>query len=111
MPTPQVALGYMDEFLRVTRPNGMIVFQLPYTRPWSVRLQAPRRLYTILRRLGLSEGFLHRRLLLHPIQLIAVPEAQVRAHLEARNAVVVASERNLPSRLLGSVRYYVKHAL
>jgi SAM-dependent methyltransferase len=109
MPSAELALRYMDEFLRVTRPDGMIVFQLPYTRPWSVRLQAPRRLYSLLRRLRFSERFLHRRLLLHPIQLIAIPEGKVRAHLAISGGDVVDSERDLPPRLLGSVRYYVKH--
>jgi SAM-dependent methyltransferase len=109
MPSPQVALGYIDEFLRVTQPNGMTVFQVPYSRPWPVRLQAPRRLYAVLRRLGFREGFLHRRLLLHPIQLIEISEQRVRAHLAGRNAVVVDRERDTPPRLLGSVRYYVKH--
>jgi len=110
MPSARVAFGYMDEFLRIIRPSGMVVFQLLYTRHWSARLQAPRRIYSLLRRLGMGGPFLHRQLLLHPIQLIAIPENQVRAHLVANGAILVHRESDAPPRLTRSVRYYVRKA-
>ena len=97
------------ELLRVVRRDGLLVFQLPSRLAPTRRLQPRRRVYALLRRLGLTPPFLQRRLGLHPIRVLAIPEADVRALLERRGATV---ERVLAEEVAGvsSRRYYVTAA-
>ena len=70
-----------------------------------MRLQPRRRLYRLLRALGLGARLLQ-RLGVHPIRLLAVPEAETRVFLEhhgGRVAHVTAEELSGVS----SRRYYV----
>jgi SAM-dependent methyltransferase len=100
---------YLAEFIRVVRPDGIVVFQLPAKLGRRQRLQPRRRLYRLLRGFGVGAGFLQRRLGLHPIGLLAVPEAQTRSCLErcgAEVALVTAEE----ARGISSRRYYVTAA-
>jgi len=100
---------YLAEFLRVVRPDGIVVFQLPAGLGLLRRLQPRRRLYRLLRGLGLGAPFLQRRLGLHPIRLLAIPEAEIRAHLErhgGKAALVTAEDANG----ISSRRYYVTAA-
>jgi SAM-dependent methyltransferase len=100
---------YLDEFLRVVRPDGIVVFQLPAHLGLRQRLQPRRRLYRLLRGLGLGAHFLQRRLGLHPIRLLAVPEAEIRAHLE-RHGGTVALVTAEDASGISSRRYYVTAA-
>ena len=69
----QAALGYVREFLRVTRPGGLVVFQLPASLPFP-SFQPRVRLYGLLRSVGLNADFLYRRAELDPMRMIAVPD-------------------------------------
>lgn len=66
-------LTYIHEFMRILRPGGIIVFQVPTLIPIRKRIQLKRRLWSILFRFGASEEFLYNQLGLHPIRMIAVP--------------------------------------
>jgi SAM-dependent methyltransferase len=109
LPDTAAVERYLAEFSRVVRPDGIVVFQLPARLGWRQRLQPRRRLYRLLRGLGLRVGFLQRRLGLHPIRLLAISEAQTRAYLErcgAEVALVTAEEAGG----ISSRRYYVTAA-
>jgi SAM-dependent methyltransferase len=82
LPNRKTAERYLAEFLRVVRADGLIVFQALSALTLLHRLQPTRRLYALLRRLGADAGFLQSRLGLHPIRLLALPEATTRALLE-----------------------------
>jgi SAM-dependent methyltransferase len=108
LPHPAAVEGYLREFLRVVRPDGIVVFQLPARLGLRQRLQPRRRLYRLLRGLGLGPHRL-RRLRLHPIRLLAIPEAYIRAFVERHGGSVacVAAEE---ARGISSRRYYVTAA-
>lgn len=85
---------YVAEFLRVARPQGLVVFGVPgrIAFPWS--LQVRRRLYALLRSLGVSEAWLLRRTPLTPMRMTVVPEPAVRRMLEGRGAEVLHVEQS-----------------
>lgn len=108
LPHPRLARGYIQEFIRVLRPGGILVFQLPYSIGWRQRLQLRRRLYAMLHALGLDERFLYGRTGLNPIRMIAIPESETRRLVEASGGAVAdalppaVQDPNMPS-----LRYYV----
>lgn len=83
--------GYIAEMLRILRPGGLLVFQLPARIPFVFRLQPRRNLYLTLRRLGLPPKVLYWKLGLHPNRMVAVPQREVIAFLEGRGARVLDS--------------------
>ena len=101
-------LDYLREFVRVVRPGGTIVFQLPSRLPVRHRLQPRRRLFRALARLGLSEGWLYRRARLHPISMIGVDETQVRSLLAGVGAAVRRVETVDPNSALAGKRYFAE---
>ena len=76
-PSAAAVFAIVSEFLRVTKPGGIVIFQLPHRIPLRFRLQPRRRAYRMLRRIGLPAPYLYRRLKLNPITMLAVPEAEV----------------------------------
>jgi ubiquinone/menaquinone biosynthesis C-methylase UbiE len=77
LPTQGLVRSYLREFVRILRPGGLLVFQLPRRIGQLHRLQPQRRLYSVLRGLGISERFLLGRLKLLPMQMRSMPEAEV----------------------------------
>lgn len=93
-------------FLRVVRPEGLVVFQLPAALRLPQRLQPTRRAYAVLRRAGLSGEVLQRRLRLHPIRLLALPEADTRQVLEQNDGRVLRVDAEQDGGI-SSRRYFV----
>jgi SAM-dependent methyltransferase len=93
LPSRDEIEAYVAEFLRVTRPGGLVVFGIPgrIALPWS--LQPRRRLYALLRTLGVSEEWMLRRTPLTPMRMTVVPEADVRRLLAARGATLLRVEQ------------------
>jgi len=73
-PSRAHALGYLAELLRVLAPGGLLYLQMPVAIPLVRRLEPRRRVYALLRRLGVSQRALYERLKLHPVRMTAVPE-------------------------------------
>jgi ubiquinone/menaquinone biosynthesis C-methylase UbiE len=48
---------YIEEFVRVLRPRGLLVFQLPSAIPWRHRIQPRRRCIRFFERLAYLNGF------------------------------------------------------
>jgi SAM-dependent methyltransferase len=88
-PSKAAIEGYLEEFLRTLKDDGLLVFQLPSAIPLSIRLQPRRRGYLLLRRLGFRSKFLYWKLGLHPMRMRHVPKADVVAFLESRGAKVL----------------------
>jgi SAM-dependent methyltransferase len=106
LPSPADIERYVGEFLRVARPDGMVVFGIPRHIPFPWSLQPRRRAYALLRRLGVSEDWMLRRTPLTPMRMTVLPEASVRALLERHGAALAHTE----SMGVGPVResrYYV----
>ncbi len=97
LPTLRAILVYLDEFVRVLRPGGALIVQLPSKvpppdplPPWQTRDGLRRRVAPLLRRLGVSPAFLYRRLDWVPeMTMTGVPEAQIRETLIAAGGTVV----------------------
>jgi SAM-dependent methyltransferase len=101
-------LDYLREFVRVVRPGGTIVFQLPSRLPLRYRLQPRRRLFRALAGQGVSEEWLYRRARLHPISMIGVDETQVRSVLAGVGAAVRRVETVDPNSALAGKRYFAE---
>jgi SAM-dependent methyltransferase len=97
---------YVVEFLRVVRPGGVAVFGIPSHISFPYSLQPRRRLYWLLRRLGVSEEWMLRRTPLTPMRMTAVPEATVRKLLQEQGAIVLRVEPS-DDGPLQTQRYYV----
>jgi SAM-dependent methyltransferase len=101
----------LAELVRLLSRDGLLVFRLPTTVPWLVRLQPRRKLYGLLRRAGISPRFLYFRLGLHPISMTVVSENEVRDALGASSAHTVQIEPSAdPNFEFSSTTYYVKRS-
>ena len=105
-PTRAAAERYVAEFLRVTRPGGIAVFQMLSRIPRKMRLQPGRRAYTVLRRAGLSEQFLVGRARLVPMRGTAISEPAMQATVRALGGQVVKMEHDARGRGVESTRYF-----
>lgn len=92
LPSAALVKSYLRDFVRLLRPGGVLVFQLPSRISPLHRIQPRRRLYSLLRRLGISERLLLGPLELTPILVRAMPEAEVTRFLTALGARVVRVE-------------------
>ena len=106
MPGAAVAEGYVRELVRVTRGDGIVVFQLPLTLPWRNRLQPRRRLYALLRTLGVGEARLYRAGLT-PMRMLGLAEERVRAVVESAGGRVLATEPSDAAPPYASLVYFV----
>jgi SAM-dependent methyltransferase len=89
LPSEALIRGTMAELVRLLRPNGLLVFQLPSFMPVAYRLQLGRKAYLLLRRLGVSPEWLYGRLGLQPMRMRFLPEQAVVRRLERLGARVL----------------------
>jgi SAM-dependent methyltransferase len=104
LPHVRDALRYVEEFLRVARADGLVVFQLPDGLP--ARADLRRRAYGLLRSLGIGAARLHARGL-SPMRVIGVPRADVERVVEARGGTVAVTEPDDAVAGVASFQYYV----
>jgi len=90
---------YIREFARVVAPGGVIVFQLPTSVGWQIRLHPLRLLNRALRAAQVAPPSLLARLMPYSMRLAGLPEAQVRSILATAGAPVAVS---LPDNRTGS---------
>jgi trans-aconitate methyltransferase len=103
LPSKPLARVYITQLIEAARPDGLVVFQLPTQLPLAQRLQPRRRLYSVLRDRVSAErlhaaGF-------HPVRMLALPEADVRATVDVAGATVAHTE----DAAAAGLRYYVHH--
>jgi SAM-dependent methyltransferase len=109
IPSRSLIKSYLSEFLRILRPGGMMVFQLPAYLPWESRLQVGARLYSRLLAWGVSEDVLYRRLNLQPIRMMWLPEQDVRSTVTARGGQALRVEKTeLASGYVSAVYFVTK---
>ena len=97
---------YVADFLRVARPDALVVFGLPHHIPSLWSFQPRRRAYALLRRFGVSEQWMLRRTPLTPMRMTTVPEADVRRLIEREGASVLHTER-IDEGPIRALRYYI----
>jgi len=111
MPSVEVVEAYVGEFLRILRPGGLAVFQALSHIPLALRLQPRRRVYAVLRGLGLSEQLLMMKMKLTPARGLAVPESEMRAIIERHGGTVELAEaygERAAVEHVSSVRYFAR---
>ena len=84
--------AYLAEFARVLAPGGLIAFQIPDKLPLIYRIAWRRRVYRLIRALGVSVERAQ-RLRLHNMTMQALPESDVRAVFESAACEVVRADR------------------
>jgi SAM-dependent methyltransferase len=77
LPSRALVESYLRDFIRLLKPGGLLVFQLPSRIGLLHRLQPRRRVYALLRGLGVSERLLLGPLKLTPMAMLAMPEPEV----------------------------------
>jgi SAM-dependent methyltransferase len=107
LPGRAAIAAFLGELVRVLRPGGLLVFQLPSWIAPRHRLQPGRRAWAGLRRLGVPPEVLHRRLRLTPIRMSFVPVREVSDVLSAHGGTVLEVRTKRASRGLESSAYFV----
>jgi SAM-dependent methyltransferase len=93
---------------RLVAPGGTLVAQLPTWLSRRARLQPSRRVYALLRRLGVPADALYARTGLQPMRMTALPRPAAEACLrEAGLTLVAADERRRPQ--IVSATLYATH--
>src|SRR5260370_5577794 len=92
-----MSLGYIPEFIRVTKNGGVMVFQLRNEVPLRQRIQGRRRLWSLLTLLGVPQGWLFKMLGLTPIQMNGISREKVERFIGGQDGRVKAVERYDPS--------------
>ena len=106
LPSPADIERYVGEFLRVARPDGLVVFGIPSHIPFPWSLQPRRRVYALLRRLGVSERWMLRKTPLTPMRMTQMPEADIRRLLDRHGARLLQTEP-IDEGPVRALRYYV----
>lgn len=109
LPSRADVARYVAEFLRIAKPSGLVVFGISawIAAPYSLQLR--RRVYVLLRHLGVSEDWMLRRTPLTPMRMTVVPEPDVRTLLERHGAELLLAE-SLVDGPVRTVRYYAAPA-
>lgn len=109
MPSNKIALGYVREFLRVLKPGGVAIFQIPAAVPRRNRLRIRPQAYHALRALGVPKAFLYERLGLHPITMaVAVPSNEIESLARESGCSVITIEDGTTPGGPSTPRYYVQ---
>lgn len=107
LPTRAAIVAYVADFARVLAPGGLLVCQIPSHIPLRRRLQPRRRLYGLLRSLGLGPGLLYHRLGLFPMKMTALAEQDARDRLTAAGVRVLEARADaMASTAIESRTYY-----
>jgi SAM-dependent methyltransferase len=106
LPSAAAIERYLAELIRVARPDGLVVFGLPNHVPFPYSLQPRRRLYALLRGLGVSEQWMLRRTPLTPMRMTPMPHAAVQRVLAQQDARLLDTE-TVDGQAVGERRYYV----
>jgi SAM-dependent methyltransferase len=104
---PKYSKAYIAEFLRVLRPGGVLIFQLPSTGPKATPLRGVNRLRVPLR--GALNGMsiaVRGRPLFGVIEMYSVPRAEVLAIVEEGGGTVVDVQPDMQDEWIGH-RYCV----
>lgn len=108
IPEQTTIASYIAEFVRVLKPSGLLVFQLPSSVSITARIQPRRRLYSTLRELGFKAEFLYGQLGLHPIRYTTLAENDVIAVLARNDARILEVQSNKVGAVQNSVYYVTK---
>ena len=108
LPSRELALHYVREFVRVLRQGGLAVFQVPTALPPSARRQLRRRAYALLRAARVPERWLYERANLNPIRTLDVAHETIKeAVADAGGKILRRTEDDAATMGIESHHYYV----
>ena len=90
------ALRYIAEFVRVMKPDGLLIFSTLDTIKPLYRLQPRRRAYALLRTVGVPPAILYHRLKLYPHEVHALPETYVLERMQDSGARILHIQKDSP---------------
>jgi SAM-dependent methyltransferase len=108
LPSRELLRRYVAELLRLTSPDGLLVFGVPVELALLNRLQVSRRLYAVLRAARVPEETILRRTPLTPMRMIWMPEDDVVRLVDELGGELLERER--PPDVSGYVRFWVAPA-
>lgn len=97
---------FIAEFVRVLRKDGLLIFSVMHDIKPLYRLQPRRRVYALLRAVGVPDTVLYHRLRLYPQEVHFIPQPEVVAHLLALGAQVLEVRSDAPPTAPHQVRVY-----
>lgn len=106
LPTQNMILNYIAEFIRVANDGGVVVFQLPMRVPLRRRLQLRRRVWATLASVGVPRSWMFKKAGLAPIQINGISRREVEKFIRAQGAEVRAVERFEPDPQAFHSYYY-----
>ena len=98
LPNQRLLESSIAELQRVLRRGGLLVFQLPSAIPMRYRIQPRRRLYEVLRALGVPAGTLQRQMRLYPISMRGLPQHAVLRLVSGRGGTILTVDRYVIDR-------------
>lgn len=100
--------AYITEFLRILKPGGLLIFQLPSRIGLKTRINPRRHLYIALRSVGVPAPVLMEKFKLSPINMRHLPVSEVIALVEGRGGRLVGKRTKMdPTLAYQSTTYYV----
>jgi SAM-dependent methyltransferase len=101
----ELILRFVSEFVRILKPGGVLAFQVPCRIPYMHRIQARRKLYEALRKLGCSPRVLY-ELRLTPVRMQAAAIDRVTAVVMQAGGRVQATDLDYSCPAIDSRFYY-----
>ena len=108
LPTKDLMKGYVAEFVRTLKKGGLLVFQVRTRIPLRARLQLGRKLYGVLRALGVKEEVLYKRFGISPMRVAIMPETEMNAFLQGLDCRILEVQRYQTGSGSGSVYFVTK---
>jgi len=96
----------ISELFRALNRNGLFVFQIPSFIPIKYRIQPKRRLYHVLRFLGIGSTILYKRLGLSPVRMQFIPRDDVIELIHRLGARLLQTEGYTDPASIEYVMYY-----
>lgn len=87
-PNKKTMLKQISEFIRILRPSGIALFQLPSKLPFLVKLHPRRRLYNFLKNLGFNKKFLYNKLGLYGFSMLNLSTPKIKNVLKNKVKVI-----------------------
>jgi len=99
IPEKEIIKFYIREFVRILKKKGLLYFQLPSQIPLQNKIRPIRRIYTLLREMGINEKFLYNKMKITPIMMNYIPEKEVLKILESEGAKIL----EIRSEMMGKI--------
>lgn len=88
-PNTEIALKQISDFIRLLKPSGIAIFQFPSKLPFLDKLHPRRRLYYLLKYLGLNEKVLYNKLHLYGFSMLCLSVTEIQTLLSKHKVKII----------------------